>query len=314
MGSQYRIYLYVGSFGDLFDIAAFLPALFDQDDSIILAADASYYNLLRIFIGVLSVRSHCIFFSEDSLQQKRKKIRHMRQHIQVHTPIFSSILADNYSEREAFNRSVYTRAQVYSSIFRQDRILTPSMPQHVTDADRQDASDLMSGAKLGKPSALLCVNTGTHINLTKEQYAQVIHDLQMHGIEVIVNTHGLSPLVIRFYSSIAKIIKVPAHLMSLIISSVNCIGGVIGGAIGIAYDYTDVNLVTIFTPDMHDLNRFTIKSPSLDCMGAELLPHSPDRMITIIDAVSPGKRLNEEIVAQFTNALIESSRQGERRI
>ena len=277
-----RIYLFVGSYGDLYDIASFLTSILTLNPDILIVADYSYYDLLRVFLGNRLLDDFVIFSSNISLQRKRQIYSlHTNQSTSTLTTcsgikVYSSIMADHRAVRNSFNHDHIDKVTVYNSIFSTSHMCSPCLPSFFTPEDYLlvDTSLFSIREKMtSMPSILFTVNTNTHYNFTDDQVLFIVKRFQESSVLPVLNLHGLTDSQVEIFSSICPSLSLQGHLMSILIQMFDCISGTMGGALNVAHDFTTTNIVSVLTPDAH--------CNYLDRMGVSLINDNSQKVAII---------------------------------
>lgn len=315
---KHSVYLYVGSFGDLYDIASFLPCILDARPEILILADSSFRDVLRVFLGEHCVSERILFLSEFKLHRVRHLIGLGSPHLEnqkcstFRNPgIRSSIFPDNPREWYAFNHCNEMKNSLYASIFKIDSMLLPRAPAYISESEVKMVNELTKGLDAA-PSCLINPKANTHLSLTFDQWVKMLVCLSTSGIHPICNVYGLNYSERNALGRYADCIEIPGHLMSYIINRFDCVAGPMGGAIGVAYDFTDTNISTFLTPDIHCTTK--VYGPVGECylqrMGCRVIEHDNSRETFVLDALHETVAVTEDILTSFMRQTISSTMSG----
>ena len=279
---------YHGSFGDLFDIASFL-ATYHQRHRFNLIASDLYYDLLRVFLGTNFINEYVQFIDTVASESIRNTymLRKQANTLSPELPI-SPLLHDYPDIHKVFAARIINRRQAYSSILQSSFLLFPSLPYFLSFEDRKHIEKITALLDFGKKSVLYFPNNNTHHSLPDDAIKYISSALEDQHCQIFFSSSGLTQSETSFYSSLGTIIDTPGHLMPFIQSKFSCVSGVMGGAIGIAIDYTNTCISSIVTPNKH--YPAEVKIPLNDdwksIMGHDFFPHPLSRQIRIVDCVN----------------------------
>ena len=274
---------YYGSFGDLFDIASFLASSISRHRIKLIASNV-HLDLLRVFLGPTVIDRQVRFIDQDTSQIIRDRIliRKIKPTLYLRMP-HSCLLHDYPDIHNPFIIRKINKRQAYSSIFKSPSLLTPSLPHYLSPSDRHHIDRITSSLNSNSKSILFFPHNNTHQPLPLDAISFLCSSLASTGCLIYFSNSGLSSTELSFYSSLGTVIDTPGHLMPFIQSRFTCISGVMGGAIGIAIDFTNCHVCSIVTPNKHYPEDivFPLDDDWRSIMNYNHFPHTQSRKIEV---------------------------------
>ena len=245
-------YIYSGSAGDLWFIGSILGDLLASQPNCRLLCPLSTKELVRIFLTSSLLEEYVIFIPDED----QHCINYLLS-IDAHS--VSSISPYHLSKTKGIIRPLHLASIPYLSQLCMSGVLDyftslkhvaglpyldkPSLPSNFNESDYIELSNLLPSLNKS-PKVLLNLVNFSHDPLSTRMVILLIDHLYSNDIEVYLNTSGATVATQSHIKLISDSkpyihnIRMPLHLMSLIMSKFDCIVGSDGGAMAIAAGFT----------------------------------------------------------------------------